>query len=63
MHTHVHERNRERKRVNGLMAKSPMRVYPAMGDLGKTVYADGALSKKQKELMALAIAVSQNCFD
>jgi AhpD family alkylhydroperoxidase len=27
------------------------------------VFADGALSKKHKELTALAVAVSQNCFD
>jgi alkylhydroperoxidase/carboxymuconolactone decarboxylase family protein YurZ len=63
MHTHVDERNRDKKRLNALMLKSPMRVYRAMGDIGKDVYADGALSKKAKELMALAIAVSQNCFD
>ncbi len=60
---HIHERNAARKRLNGLMAKSPMRVYTAFGDLGKQVYADGAISKKHKELTALAVAVSQNCFD
>ena len=60
---HVHERNAERRRLNGLMLKSPMKVYAAFGDLGKGVYADGALSRKHKELMALAVAVSQNCFD
>ena len=27
------------------------------------VFADGALSKKHKELTALAVAISQNCFD
>jgi AhpD family alkylhydroperoxidase len=27
------------------------------------VFADGALSRKHKELTALAVAVSQNCFD
>ena len=32
-------------------------------ELGKKVFTDGALSKKQKELMALAVAISQNCFD
>jgi len=52
---HVHERNAEKKRLNGLMLK--------YGDLGKRVFADGAISKKHKELTALAIAVSQNCFD
>jgi alkylhydroperoxidase/carboxymuconolactone decarboxylase family protein YurZ len=60
---HIHERNAEKRRLNGLMARSPMKVYPAFGELGKQVYADGALSKKHKELTALAIAVSQNCFD
>ncbi len=60
---HIHERNAEKKRLNGLMLKSPMKVYKAFGDLGKQVYAAGALSKKHKELTALAVAVSQNCFD
>ena len=59
----LHERNRERKHVDGLIAQSPMKVRAAFGDLGKRVFADGALGKKHKELMALAIAVSQNCFD
>jgi alkylhydroperoxidase/carboxymuconolactone decarboxylase family protein YurZ len=60
---HVHERNAEKKRLNGRMLKSPMKVYAVFGDLGKKVFADGALSKKHKELTALAVAVSQNCFD
>jgi alkylhydroperoxidase/carboxymuconolactone decarboxylase family protein YurZ len=59
---HIHERNAERKRLNGLMLKSPMKVYAALGDLGKKVFADGAISKKHKGLTALAVAVSQNCF-
>ena len=60
---HIHERNAEKRRLNGLMAKSSMKVYRAFGDLGKQVFADGAVSKKHKELTALAVAVSQNCFD
>jgi alkylhydroperoxidase/carboxymuconolactone decarboxylase family protein YurZ len=60
---HVHARNEEKKRLNGLIAKSAMKVIPAFGDLGRQVFADGALSKKHKELTALAVAVSQNCFD
>ena len=60
---HLHERNQERKRINGLIAKSAMKVPAGFGELGKRVYADGALSKKHKELTALAVAVSQNCFD
>ena len=60
---HIHERKTERKRLNGLMLKSPMKVYAAFGEIGQTVFADGALSKKHKELTALVVAVSQNCFD
>jgi alkylhydroperoxidase/carboxymuconolactone decarboxylase family protein YurZ len=60
---HVHERHAEKKRLNGLMLKSPMKVYRGFGDLGKQVFADGALAKKHKELTALAVAISQNCFD
>ncbi len=63
MHTHLHERKAERKRLNGLMLRSPMRVYAAFGELGQRVFADGALSRKHKELTALAVAVAQNCFD
>ena len=60
---HMHEKNAERKRLNGLMAKSAMLVPAAFGDVGKQVFSDGALSKKHKELTALAVAISQNCFD
>ena len=60
---HLHEKNAERKRVNGLVLKSPMKVFGAFRELGQEVFADGALSKKQKELTALAVAISQNCFD
>jgi alkylhydroperoxidase/carboxymuconolactone decarboxylase family protein YurZ len=60
---HIHERAAEKRRLNGLIATSSMKVFDAFGDLGKRVYADGALSKKHKELTALAVAISQNCFD
>ena len=60
---HLHEKNRERKRLNGLIAKSAMQVPAAVGEVGKRVFAGGALSKKHKELTALAVAVVQNCFD
>lgn len=63
MPTHIHDRKAERKRLTARMLASPMRVYRAFGELGREVFADGALSKKHKELTALAVAVSQNCFD
>jgi alkylhydroperoxidase/carboxymuconolactone decarboxylase family protein YurZ len=60
---HLHDKQAERKRLNGLIARSAMQVPGAYGDLGKRVFKDGALSKKHKELTALAVAISQNCFD
>jgi len=60
---HFHDKKAEKKRIDGLVLKSPMKVFGAFKDLGQKVFADGALSKKQKELTALAVAVSQNCFD
>ncbi len=60
---HLHEKNQERKRLNGLIAKSPMRVPSTVSELSKRVFSDGALSKKHKELTALSVAVVQNCFD
>jgi len=60
---HVHERNAEKRRLNGLMLKAPLKAYPAFTELGRRIFADGALSKKHKELTALAVAVAKNCFD
>lgn len=60
---HLHEKKQESKRLNGLIAKSPMKVPAAVGEVGRRVFADGALGKKQKELTALSVAVVQNCFD
>ena len=36
-------------------------VYEGFGDMYRAVYADGALSAKIKELMAVAIAVQDGC--
>jgi len=57
------ERVKRRKRLNGQILRSRMRVFPGFQELGKQVFADGAISRKHKELMALAVAVAQNCFD
>ena len=63
MHAHIHDRKKEKQRINGLVLASPMKVFAAFGELGRKVFADGAIPKKHKELTALAVAVSQNCFD
>ena len=44
---HVHERNTEKKRLNGLMLKSPMKVYRAYGEIGKEV--DGSVEERRLE--------------
>lgn len=57
------DRVQQKKRLNTRILQSRMRVFPGFQELGKQVFADGAISRKYKELMALAVAVSQNCFD
>jgi alkylhydroperoxidase/carboxymuconolactone decarboxylase family protein YurZ len=57
------ERVQRKKRLNGQILQSRMRVFPGFQELGTQVFTDGAISRKHKELMALAVAVSQNCFD
>lgn len=56
-------RDKRRKRLNGQILQSRMRVFSGFRELGNQVFVDGAISRKHKELMALAVAVSQNCFD
>jgi len=57
------ERVKRRKRLSEQILRSRMRVFPGLQELGSQVFADGAISRKHKELMALAVAVAQNCFD
>jgi alkylhydroperoxidase/carboxymuconolactone decarboxylase family protein YurZ len=40
-----------------------MKTYQALTEVGRHVFADGALPKKQKELTALAVAVATNCWE
>ena len=60
---HLHDRQADKKRINGLVAKSAMLVPGAFGELGRRVFADGAISKKHKELTALTVAVANNCWE
>ncbi len=57
------ERTERRNRLNGQILMSRMRAFPGFRALGKQVFTDGAISRKHKELMAVAVAVSQNCFE
>ncbi len=57
------DRKRRKQQIDTRILRGPGRVLRGYRELGPQVFADGALSKKHKELMALAIAISQNCFD
>ncbi|HEV8674541.1 MAG TPA: carboxymuconolactone decarboxylase family protein [Methylomirabilota bacterium] len=57
------ERHERRKHLDGLIVASPMKTYRALTDLGRQVFADGAIPKKQKELTALAVSVANNCWE
>ena len=57
------ERVERKKRLNGQILQGRMRVFPGFRDLQQQVFADGAILRIHKELMALAVAVSHNCFD
>ena len=56
-------RQARRHHLDGLIAASGMKVPAAMKAAGQEVFGPGALSKKQKELTALAIAVASNCWE
>jgi len=64
-HTHPVSHGRQvqadlRDPALALRAQIPQ-VYDAFKELSSTVYVDGALDRKTKELMALALAVSSQC--
>jgi alkylhydroperoxidase/carboxymuconolactone decarboxylase family protein YurZ len=56
-------RKARRQHLDGLIQASPMKVSRGMRELGRQVFADGAVSKKHKELTALAVAVATNCWE
>lgn len=49
-----------RKRAHSFYSKNS-RVYNAFLDMEKNTYTDGALRKKEKELIAAGISVAINC--
>jgi AhpD family alkylhydroperoxidase len=53
----IRERKKAHKRLQDL--KSP--VYAAFLEMERAAYADGALSRKHKELVAIGISVVINC--
>jgi hypothetical protein len=57
------ERKSRRASLDQQIAGSPMRVPAAMRGVSREVFADGAISKKHKELTALTVAVATNCWE
>ncbi len=52
---------RKRKEAHAKLVKMKSRVYRAFLDMEKAAYSDGALSKKEKELIAVGISVTIDC--
>ncbi len=55
------EINRKRKEANARFTKLNSKVYKAFLEMEKATYCDGALSRKNKELIATAIGVVTDC--
>jgi AhpD family alkylhydroperoxidase len=61
MKTKLEEISIERKRAHNKLLANSSKVYDCFLAMQRAAYAEGALSKKQKELIGLGIAVIQNC--
>ncbi|RJP61587.1 MAG: carboxymuconolactone decarboxylase family protein [Ignavibacteriales bacterium] len=57
----INEINKKRKWANGKLIKSSSKVFKIIQELEKATFADGSLTKKQKELIAVGISVITNC--
>jgi AhpD family alkylhydroperoxidase len=57
----LRELSRKRKEAHQKLLKMDSRVYKAFLELEKAAFSDGALTKKNKELIAVGISVVMNC--
>ena len=57
----IEQINRKRKESNARFARLNSKVYKLFLEMGDATYCDGALSKKSKELIAVAIGAVTNC--
>lgn len=57
----IDEINHRRKEAHARLTRLNSEVYEAFLKMEKAAYREGALSKKQKELIAAAIGVVTNC--
>jgi AhpD family alkylhydroperoxidase len=56
----IEQINKLRKKANSFYTRRS-KVYRSFLEMEKTTYADGALKKKHKELIATGISVAINC--
>lgn len=57
----LEELTTRRKRAHSQLLAAKSKVYEGFLAMEKAVYCDGALPKKQKELIAVGISVVKNC--
>lgn len=62
MFDEIEDIRQTRKRYNHKMFQSGVPAFRQLEDLEAKVFEDGALSRKQKELIALAVSVSAKCY-
>ena len=62
-HASLADRKARRQRLDALIQASSMKAAGALREAGLRIFAAGALSKKHKELTALAVAVATNCWE
>jgi AhpD family alkylhydroperoxidase len=57
----IEEISRMRRRAHRKFVALRSRVYGGFLEMERAAYADGALPKKQKELIAIGISIVKNC--
>jgi AhpD family alkylhydroperoxidase len=57
----LHEIARKRKEAHAKLLSLKSKVYEAFLEMEKAAYSDGALAKKEKELIAVGISVVIDC--
>jgi len=55
------EMSRRRKEAHAKLIAAKSNVYKAFLEMERAAYSEGALSKKQKELIAVGISVATDC--
>ncbi|MGA1983334.1 MAG: carboxymuconolactone decarboxylase family protein [Acidobacteriaceae bacterium] len=61
MNTKLEEISLQRKRAHTKLLANSSKIYDCFLTMERLAYADGALSKKHKELIGLGIALVQAC--